>query len=87
MTKKTRGVEQFEHLNDKSILLLFMLEEEAKEISDLQNSINALKRERNDVRKINLDLRSRVDQLNEKRSEIDVKAGVLLKALNEAHFT
>ena len=87
MTKKTRGIEQFEHLNDKSSLFLFMLEDEAREISDLRNTIGALKRERNEIRNINQELNSRIDQLTEKRTEIDIKAGVLLKALNEAHFS
>jgi len=83
--KKSPGLEQFEHLNDKSNLLLFMLEDEAKEIDDLRNSINVLRNERNEVRKINQEMNSRIDSLREKQLEIDVKAGVLLKALDEAY--
>ncbi|MDH3529941.1 MAG: hypothetical protein OEQ28_10280, partial [Acidobacteriota bacterium] len=86
MTMKTRGLEQFEHLNDKSSLLLFMLEDEAKEVSDLRDTVNALKRERNEIKRINADLQTRIDQLTEKRSEIDVKAGLILKALDESHL-
>jgi uncharacterized coiled-coil DUF342 family protein len=87
MTKKTEGVEQFEHLKDKSALLLFMLEDEAKEIADLRASVKALKRERDTVKRINSELADRADRLKEKRSEIDIKAGVLLKALDEAYFS
>jgi len=61
MTMKTRGQEQFEHLNDKSSLLIFMLEDEAKEVSDLRETVNALKRERNEIKKINTDLQSATD--------------------------
>ncbi|NNE68181.1 MAG: hypothetical protein HKN33_16575 [Pyrinomonadaceae bacterium] len=86
MTNKSLGTEQFEHLFDKSNLLLFMLNDEKKEIDELRSSVRELKRERDTHREKNRELRERVEQLSEKRSEIDVKSGAILKALKEAHL-
>lgn len=87
MTNKSLGTEQFEHLFDKSNLFLFMLSDEKKEIEELRSSVAELKKERDAELDRNRELRDRVDTLAEKRSEIDVKSGAILKALKKAHLS
>ena len=81
--EKTQGFQQFDHLNDKSSLFLLMLEKEAETLSDLRESVAALRDEKAAIKKSNSELESRINKLVEKRSEMDEKAGVLLKFLDD----
>jgi len=80
---KSNGLQQFEHLNDKSTLFLYMLEEEAKDLEVLRASVEELRREQIGIRHANSELGSRITSLEEKRAEMDKKAGVLLKFLDD----
>ncbi len=84
---KSPGVEQFNHLNDKSRLFLFMLEEEFKTLKTLRQEVAALRKENVRQQTINASLISRAEGLKLKRSQIDSKADLLLKALSDAKIS
>jgi predicted nucleic acid-binding Zn-ribbon protein len=81
--EKTQGFQQLDHLNDKSSLFLLMLEKEAETLSDLRESVTALRDKKAAIKKSNSELESRINKLVAKRSEMDEKAGVLLKFLDD----
>ncbi len=83
---KTAGYEKFEHLTDKSNVLLYMLKEEADALTELRNNVELLRLENKELKKQNRRLASRVELMEEKKDIIDTRAGELLGALDDAHL-
>ncbi len=84
---KSPGVEQFNHLSDKSRLFLFMLEEEFKTLKSLRHEVSGLRKENIRQQAINNALKERAEGLKQKRNQIDSKADLLLKALSDAEMS
>lgn len=83
---KTAGFAKFEHLTDKSNVLLYRLKEEAEALAELANEVALLRQENEELSRMNQGLTSRVELLVEKKGVIDSRAGALLGALDDAHL-
>ncbi|MEZ5306427.1 MAG: hypothetical protein R2684_04700 [Pyrinomonadaceae bacterium] len=80
----SNGLRQLDHLQDKTTLFIYKLEEEWSSLYELKKEAMKLRAQNETVRNSHRNLTLKIKTLEEKQIELDQKASELLRAIDES---
>ncbi|NNE98883.1 MAG: hypothetical protein HKN25_07670 [Pyrinomonadaceae bacterium] len=81
--KKTEGMEKLEFLTDKATRLVYELEAEEKQMSEMRRDLLELQKQKESIAGENNAAKLKLSSLQEEKEIIDKKISTLLEALNK----